>query len=105
MLYPFLAFGRFKIAELTTNVNNVDQKDRLTIYYREHCSRCKKILPKLILEHGLSFKKFNVINANKLNSAQLEKAGVRITPVFRLNGKSYNTVDQKQINKIWQEAK
>lgn len=105
MLYPLVAFGRFKYAEATTDVNNSDQKDRLTIIYRENCGRCKRTLPQFILKHGLSPKRINVINADKLNQLQLRSLGVRITPVFRLNGASYNIVDKQKIEEIYNSAK
>lgn len=105
MFYPLAAFGRFKYEEATTDVNNSDQKDRLTIIYRENCSRCKRTLPQFILKHGLSPKRINVINADKLNQLQLRSLGGRIMPVFRLNDTSYNIVDKQKIEGIYDQAK
>lgn len=104
--YPGIMYYNFKNAERSTDVNNIDANpQRLTIIYRKGCSRCKKILPKLILEKGLSNKKYQVINAKNLSPDQLEKYDVEITPTFRLNGESYNTTNMKIIDKLWKISK
>ena len=95
--YSGIMYYNFKNAERSTDVNNIDAKpQRLTIIYRKGCSRCKKILPKLILEKGFS---------KNLSPDQLEKYDVEITPTFRLNGESYNTTNMKIIDKLWKISK
>lgn len=104
--YPGILYINFINAERSTDVNKIDANPkRFTIIYRRGCSRCKKTIPKFILEHGFSNKKYQVINANKLDPEQLEKYDVDTTPTFRLNGESYNTTNMKIIEKLWKDAK
>lgn len=106
LAYPLLVFGRFKAIEHNTEVAHVDNsRDRLTIFYRNNCKRCKGILPQLLLKHGFEFKHFNVVNADKLSKQDIDKYDIEITPVFRINKHSYNTVDMEQIDKIWTKSK
>lgn len=104
--YPGLLYINFINAERSTDVDKIDDNPRrLTIIYRRGCSRCQKTIPKFILEQGFSNKKYQVINANKLDPDQLEQYDVEKTPTFRLNRESYNTTNMKIIEKLWKASK
>lgn len=104
--YPGILYVNFINAERSTDVNKIDANPkRLTIIYRKGCSRCQKTIPKILLEQGFSNKKYQAIDAKKLDQDQLEKYDVEITPTFRLNGESYNTTNMKIIKKLWKISK
>lgn len=106
ILYPLAVFGRFKYAEAHSSYKQaISDREHITIVYREGCSRCRRTLPVFFLKHGLTTKKFYVLNAAKLNSTQLDKLDVHLTPVFRLDNTSFNTVNGDHIEKIWDKAK
>lgn len=103
--YPAFVFGKFKYAETTSRYQQaLNDPYHLTIIYRKGCSRCKRVVPKLLLEHGLESKKLYVLNAANLNANQLDKLDVHVTPVFRLDKHSHNTVNEKYIQEIWRKS-
>lgn len=106
MLYPLFVFGRLQGWEKTSSVQEtINDPNRLTIIYRNHCPRCNKTLPKLFLEHGMESKKVILINADNLSKEELDELDVQKTPVFRIDKHSYNTMDQGLINELWNKLK
>lgn len=106
MLYPLFVFGKAQRWEATSSVEGMlNNPTQLTIFYRDHCGRCNKTLPKLFLEHGMENKKVILINADKLSKEQLDEFDVQKTPVFRINKRSYNTIDHNLMEKLWNKSK
>lgn len=84
MAYPLFVFGRFKYWEWTTTPETLSQSKTMTIFYREKCRRCRKVMPWLIFKHSLDKNRVNVVNANHYQRSSLEEIGVYITPLLEL---------------------
>lgn len=80
--------------------------DTLVIVYRPGCGRCRRTLPKFYVRNIFQwpFKKKVILNADKLSGKQLEKLDVRITPVFKLGGKTYNTDNLSRMYSLWDKT-
>lgn len=105
MAYPLFVFGRFKYWEWTTTPETLSQSKTMTIFYREKCRRCRKVMPWLIFKHSLDKTRVNVVNANHYQRSSLEEIGVYITPAFRIDNQSYNTIDVSKIERLWNSSK
>jgi len=101
----FLIFGIKFCYEIAYSPYNtaISHSDRMTIFYRPGCSRCHKVLPKLLLPAYFSLKRDYFINANELTDKQLNKIGLYRTPGFYTHGKIYQTVDESKIRDLWSQ--
>lgn len=58
MLYPLFIFGKAQQWEETSSAEGMlNNPTQLTIFYRDHCGRCNKTLPKLFWNMGWKIKK------------------------------------------------
>ncbi|MCT7730880.1 MAG: hypothetical protein N4S00_00635 [Lactobacillus crispatus] len=62
-------------------------------------------MPWLIFKHSLDKTRVNVVNANHYQISSLEEIGVYITPAFRIDNQSYNTIDVSKIERLWNSSK
>lgn len=101
----FLIFGIKFCYEIAYSPYNtaISHSDRMTVFYRPGCSRCHKVLPKLLLPAYFSLKRDYFINANELTDKQINKIGLTITPGFYTHGKIYQTVDKSKIRYLWSQ--
>lgn len=102
----FLIFGIKFYYEIAYSPYNtaISHSDRMTVFYRPGCSRCHKVLPKLLLPAYFSLKRDYFINANELTDKQLNKIGLTITPGFYSHGKLHETVNFDKIISLWEES-
>ena len=81
----------------------INHPDNLVVMYRPGCHRCRKVLPQIMPRLIFSTHRDYLMNANNLESPQLQKLGLTVTPGFRIHHHTYQTISPKKISKLLAE--
>ena len=78
--------------------------ERLTIFYKPNCRRCRKVALHVLPKIFFSTKRDYLIDSRKLNEEQHQEAKLSLNPGFRYHNRTVQTINTDKIDEIWSQS-